>query len=132
MGVALAIIASVVSVAAVFLVRVARRGMAASLVGEISEILNVVEKYEVENALARSALAVAPPLSPFSPIIYQSHAAKIGLLGSHRARLIGSFYASVQSLSNDLQALAADHSESGQRVRMKYVLILPAFSVSLS
>ena len=104
----LALVAGGVVVAAIYAVNAARRGVAASLVGEIAEILNVIEAHDVENGLANAAIIVSPLLSPFSPIIYQSQAARIGLLGAHRARLIASFYSSVRDLSDELRALSIE------------------------
>ena len=124
MGVTLAVLALVaggVVVAAIYAVNAARRGVAASLVGEIAEILNVIETHDVENGLANAAVVVSPLLSPFSPIIYQSQAARIGLLGAHRARLIASFYASVRDLSDELRALSIESSEAGRTARTKFV-----------
>ena len=124
MGVTLAVLALVaggVVAAAIYAVSAARRGVAASLIGEIAEILNVIETHDVENGLANAADVVSPLLSPFSPVIYQSQAARIGLLGAHRARLIASFYASMRDLSDELRALAIESSDAGRAARTKFI-----------
>ena len=57
MGVTLAVLALVaggVVVGAIYAVNAARRGVAASLVGEIAEILNVIETHDVENGSTNS------------------------------------------------------------------------------
>ena len=116
MGVALtvlALVASCVVAGVIYAVVATRRGVASRLVGEIAEILNVIETHDVENGSANAAVFVSPLSSPFSPIIYQSQAARISLLGAHRARLIASFYASVRDLSDELRALSIEFFRSG-------------------
>ena len=124
MGVALtvlALVASCIVAGVIYAVVATRRGVASSLVGEIAEILNVIETHDVENGSANAAVFVSPLSSPFSPIIYQSQAARISLLGAHRARLIASFYASVRDLSDELRALSIESSEVGRAARAKFI-----------
>jgi hypothetical protein len=124
MGIALAVAAVVIggcSIAAIYLVIATRRGVAASLIGEITEILNSFEAHVIEKGLPNMDVSTLPLLSSSSTVIYQSHAARIGLLGSHLARVIASFYASVGVLTDELRTLAAETSESGRATRINFV-----------
>jgi hypothetical protein len=114
---ALAILAIAVALA----LRAMRRAVAAALIGEISETMNLLETHDVENGLAHcgDGARPAPSLPSLPTLSYRSDAALIGLLGAHRARLSASFYGSAQALQGELRALSGESlpASRGERVR---------------
>ena len=124
-GVTLAIIVIVncgAVAAAALSVRMIRRGIAASLVAEIAQSLDLIEAHNFESGSATSQALASPLPWLFSPVVYPQFAARIGLLGAHRARLIASFYASARVLSDELRALATETSETSRIARTKFAV----------
>jgi hypothetical protein len=105
-----------------YIVAATRKGIAASLVGEVVEILELIEAHKVRDALTDPGRAATALPWSYSPVIYAQHASRIGLLGAHRARLIASFYSSAEALSDEIKALAADLSETGRTARGKIAI----------
>jgi hypothetical protein len=102
--------------------RFSRRALAASLIGEIAEILTVIDAHDLSDALRATmdhgTLFCAPP--PQSTIVYKGNQRRLGLLGSHNVRLIASFYSCAESLNGELHALAADTSRNGRKYRARF------------
>ena len=107
------------AVAAAVAIRARRRAVAAALIGEISETLNLLETHEVEQRLAHfgSDGRPAPSLPALPTLSYRADAAWMTLLGAHLTRLAASFYASAEALQGELLGLS---SEAGQAERVKF------------
>lgn len=103
---------------AIWAADIARRAVAASLVGEIAEFVRVIERQlPAEGGTANTSVVLQSQSLPWSPVIYQAHSGRVGLLGVHRARLIASFYASLQSLNEELRGHGVARSPSGSPVQ---------------
>lgn len=113
-----------VGAAALYAFKRLRAALAASLVGEIAEALNVIEMHDIERILGQasegSSASVALPA--FSAIAYRSQVNRLGLLGSHLARLTAAFYESLSVLGEELHALAAETSETERIERKKLIM----------
>ncbi len=100
-----------------------RRSLAASLIGEIAEVLSAIEAHDIEGLLGDGAGGGSPvPLPIFSEVAYRSQVTRFGLLRSHSARLIAAFYASLTVLGGELHALAGETSESKRAERVKLIM----------
>ncbi len=122
MSVLLALLVTVGLVAAgVAAIRAGRRALAAGLIGEISETLNLLEMHGVEHGLAHlgDEGRPAPSLPALPTLTYQTDAAWMALLGAHLARLSASFYASAEALQDELRALSSEASGPGRAERVK-------------
>lgn len=122
---AIAIIFAGVIAAAALGLRAMRRAVAAGLIGEIAEALELMETHAVESALAQDGegAASSPALPEFSTLVYRSESAWLALLGPHLARVVASFYAAAQALQRELSDLAAETSEARRAQRMKFAKI---------
>jgi len=109
-------------IAIAFAVRAMRRAVAAALIGEISETMNLLETHDVENGLAHcgDGARPAPSLPSLPTLSYRSDAAWMGLLGAHRARLSASFYGSAQALQGELRALSNESVGAARDDRVRY------------
>jgi hypothetical protein len=93
-----------------------RRAFAAELVGEISEILELIDSRDVERKLvAFSASHGARPVLARLPLaVFETSAVWMPILGLHAARVAASFYASTSALNEELAILSrAPSSEPG-------------------
>lgn len=100
------IVACGIGLFAIWAVDIARRAVAASLIGEISEFVSAIERrLPAEGAVASTSVVLQSLFLPCSPVIYQAYSGRVGLLGAHRARLIASFYASLQNLTEETRGL---------------------------
>ena len=108
-------------IAVAFAIRAMRRGLAAALIGEITETMNLLETHDVENGLAHcgDSARPAPNLPSLPTLSYRSDAAWIGLLGAHRARLSASFYGSAQALQSELLALSNESVAAARDERVR-------------
>lgn len=103
-------------------VRAARRALAAGLIGEISEALNLLETHDVEEGLAHfgDVGRSAPNLPALPTLSYRSDVARMALLGAHLARLSASFYAAAEALQDELRALPGETNGSGRTLRVQF------------
>ena len=107
---------------ALWAAEVTRGAVAASLVGEIAEFVNYIEtQLPADGDVANTSTAQRNIYLPSSPVIYQAHSSRIGLLGVHRARLIASFYASLQSLNDEIRRLEPAGLEGGPSARSTFI-----------
>ena len=106
-GVVLVIV--VVALAAWLALRASRRALAGELVGEISEILDMIDAHDIarECAAFGDGLSAAPALPRLPCVAFKACAAWRPLLGAHVARLSSAFYASAEALNEELTALSA-------------------------
>jgi len=113
-------VAALVAVAiAVFsAARAARRALAAGLIGEICEILTLIEGHDLEAALARCGEGGPAPSLPALPTLsYRAGLKEMALLGAHVARLAAGFYGAAAALQDELHGLtAANDGERALRV----------------
>lgn len=102
-----------------------RRAVAAGLIGEIADALNLMETHGVESALAKEGdgASLSPLLPALSTLVYRSEAAWLALLGPHLARLVASFYATAATLHDELLGLAAETSAARRAQRAEFAAI---------
>jgi hypothetical protein len=112
---------AVLVVAIAFAIGAMRRALAAALVGEISETLNLLETHDVENGLAHIGDdgRPAPNLPTLPTVSYRSDAAFVALLGPHLARLSASFYGSAEALQDELRALEKESAGPARDERVR-------------
>lgn len=123
MGVILAVFVVVgLTIAGAVALRAGRRALAAGLIGEISETLNLLETHDVEDGLAHFGDGGRPaPSLPMLPTLsYRADAPRMALLSAHFARLAASFYASAEALQDELRALPGEASGAGQAERVQF------------
>jgi hypothetical protein len=114
----LALLAAVV--AATWGVRAARRALAGGLIGEISETLTLLETHDLEAALAHCGEGGRAPSLPAMPTLsYRADAGWMALLGAHLARQSASFYASAQTLQDELRGLSSETTAAARTERAK-------------
>ncbi len=109
-----------------------RRAVAAGLIGEIADAMNLMETHlmethltethGVESALAKGSdsASLSPLLPALSTLVYRSDAAWLALLGPHLARLVASFYAAAATLHDELLGLVAETSDARRAQRAKF------------
>ncbi len=127
MGVILALLVVVLAILGVALgvvvaIRAGRRALAAGLIGEIAETLNLLETHDVERALAQfgDGGRPAPSLPVLPTVSYRTDAPRMALLGAHLARLSAGFYASAEALQDELRALSSEANGAGRAERVQY------------
>ena len=106
----------VLILAAWFALRAGRRAFAGELVGEISEILDVIDSHDAERKLLEYAAGGgACRVLPRLPLmVFEKSAIWLPILGLHGARVVASFYASAGALNEELAVLSGSQSaESG-------------------
>lgn len=106
----------IVALAAWLALRESRRALAGELVGEISEILDMIDAHHVARDLAACDGSAAPTLPRLPSVAFKAGAAWRPILGAHVARLAAAFYASAEALNEELTALSAA-SPSGRDTR---------------
>lgn len=107
----------VVAFAASYALRAFRRALAAGLVGEICEILTLIDTHDLEAALAHcGAGGMAPSLPVLPTLSYRNEMAGMALLGAHVSRLAAAFYGAAAALQDELRSLAgAAEGERAER-----------------
>jgi hypothetical protein len=118
----LVFVIAALAIAAAVAVRAGRRALAAGLIGEISETLNLLETHDVEHGLARFAEdgRLAPSLPLLPTLSYRIDAPRIALLGVRLARLSASFYASAEALQDELRSLSLQANGTGRSEKVKF------------
>ncbi|HLH49942.1 MAG TPA: hypothetical protein VKV96_11420 [Roseiarcus sp.] len=98
-----------VALAATLALRAGRRALAGGLVGEIAEILDIIDSHDLERALAAfgEGRSAAPMLPRLSCVVFKAGATRMPILGAHAGRLSAAFYASIEALNEELTALPA-------------------------
>jgi hypothetical protein len=102
--------------------RFSRKALAASLIGEIAEILTVIDAHDLPEAV-RVTMDQGTPFCatpPLSSVVYKASERRLGKLGAHNIRLLASFYSCAAMLSEELQALAAETSKNGRKSRARF------------
>ena len=117
-----------------------RRAFAAELVGEISEILELIDSRDVERKLIDfSAGHGARPVLPRLPLaVFEKSAVWMPILGLHGARVAASFYASTSALNEELAVLSRAPSsqpeiarDSGPSSRLRHTVELGEEALSV-
>ncbi|MBV8474794.1 MAG: hypothetical protein JO107_11590 [Hyphomicrobiales bacterium] len=103
-------------------IRAGRRALAAELIGEIAETLNLLETHDVERLLAEFGAdgRLAPSLPLLPTVSYRTDAPHLALLGAHLARLSAGFYASAEALQDELRTLTSEANGAGRAERVHY------------
>ena len=103
------LIVGAAAVAAALALRAGRRALAGGLVGEVAEILDMIDSHDVERALAGfgEGRSAAPMLPRLPSVVFKAGATFMPILGAHVARLLAAFYASTEALNEELTALPA-------------------------